>query len=61
MPGVNLKKGERPRVRKLGTLLHPEQSHRVKGGYVEIWGIRLKIIGHDSRDDGCGNRDKACI
>jgi putative transposase len=48
----NLRKGRRPRVRKLSMLLHPGSGYRVKEGYVEIiGGIKLKIIGWDGRYD----------
>ncbi|MDT7889430.1 MAG: hypothetical protein RQ885_10715 [Desulfurococcales archaeon] len=48
----NPKKGKKPRVRKLSTLLHQGSSYRVKDGYVEIiGGIRLSIIGWDKRYD----------
>jgi hypothetical protein len=48
----NLKKGRRPRVRKLSMLLHPRQSYWVKEGYVEIIGrVKLRIISWDRKYD----------
>ena len=58
-----LRRGGKPRVRKLSIWLYPGQSYWVRDGYVEITGgIRLKIIGWDRRYDGYENgRGKASL
>jgi len=55
---IILKKGKRPKVKKLSILLHPGSGYKIKDGYVEIiGGIRLKIIGWDRRYDEYENRE----
>jgi transposase len=58
----NPRKGRRPRIRKLSMLLHPGSGYRVKEGYVEIiGGVKLKIIGWDSRYDGYENGEARLV
>jgi len=58
----NPRRGRRPRVRKLSMLLHPGSGYRVKEGYVEIiGGVKLKIIGWDSRYDGYENGEARLV
>jgi len=55
-------KGRRPRVEKLSMLLHPGSGYRIKESYVEIiGGIKLKIIGWDSRYDRYENREARLV
>jgi IS605 OrfB family transposase len=51
MPGgIILRRGRKPRVRKLSMWLYPGQSYWIRDGYVEIaGGIKLSIIGWDRR------------
>jgi IS605 OrfB family transposase len=59
----NPKRGRRrPRVRKLSMLLHQGSGYRIKDGYVEIiGGVKLKIIGWDSRYDGYENGEARLV
>jgi len=58
----NPKKGRRPRVKRLGMLLHLRSGYRIEEGYVEIiGGIRLKIIGWDKRYNEYENREARLV
>jgi putative transposase len=58
----NSRRGRRPRVKKLSMPLHPGSGYRVKEGYVEIiGGVKLKIIGWDSRYDGYENGEARLV
>jgi putative transposase len=60
--GIILRRGRKPRVRKLSMLLHPGQSYWVRDGYVEIsGGIKLRIIGWDGRYDGYENGEARLV
>ncbi len=63
MPGgIILRRGRKPRVRKLSMLLHPGQSYWIRDGYVEIaGGIKLKIMGWDRRYDGYENGEARLV
>jgi len=62
MPGGTIRRGRRPRVRKLSMLLHPGSGYRVKDGYVEIiGGVKLKIIGWDKRYDDYENGEARLV
>ncbi len=63
MPGgIILRRGRKPRVRKLSMLLHPGQSYWVRDGYVEIaGGIKLSIIGWDRRYDEYENGEARLV
>jgi putative transposase len=63
MPGgIILRRGRKPRVRKLSMLLHPGQSYWIRDGYVEIAGeIKLRIIGWDRRYDGYENGEARLV
>jgi len=54
--------GRIPRVRTLRLWLTPNQSYRIKNGYVEILGgYRLKVIGWDKRYDAFESREARLI
>ena len=60
--GIILRRGRKPRVRKLSMLLHPGQSYWIRDGYVEIiGGIKLRIIGWDRRYDGYENGEARLV
>jgi len=60
--GIILRRGRKPRVRKLSMLLHPGQSYWVRDGYVEIaGGIKLRIIGWDRRYDEYENGEARLV
>jgi IS605 OrfB family transposase len=63
MPGgIILRRGRKPRVRKLSMWLYPGQSYWIRDGYVEIaGGIKLKIIGWDRRYDEYENGEARLV
>jgi hypothetical protein len=63
MPGGTiLRRGRKPRVRKLSMWLYPGQSYWIRDGYVEIaGGIKLKIIGWDRRYDQYENGEARLV
>jgi IS605 OrfB family transposase len=63
MPGGTiLRRGRKPRVRKLSTWLYPGQGYWIRDGYVEIAGrIKLKIIGRDRRYDEYENEEARLV
>jgi IS605 OrfB family transposase len=63
MPGGTiLRRGRKPRVRKLSMWLYPGQSYWIRDGYVEIAeGIKLRIIGWDRRYDDYENGEARLV
>jgi putative transposase len=63
MPGgIILRRGRKPRVRKLSMWLYPGQSYWIRDGYVEIaGGIKLKIMGWDRRYDEYENGEARLV
>jgi len=63
MPGgIILRRGRKPRVRKLSMWLYPGQSYWIRDGYVEIaGGIKLRIIGWDRRYDQYENGEARLV
>jgi putative transposase len=60
--GTILRRGRKPRVRKLSMWLYPGQSYWIRDGYVEIaGGIKLKIIGWDRRYDEYENGEARLV
>jgi IS605 OrfB family transposase len=63
MPGgIILRRGRKPRFRRLSMWLYPGQSYWVRDGYVEIaGGIKLSIIGWDRRYDEYENGEARLV
>jgi IS605 OrfB family transposase len=63
MPGGTiLRRGRKPRVRKLSMWLYPGQGYWIRDGYVEIAeGIKLSIIGWDRRYDQYENGETRLV
>jgi IS605 OrfB family transposase len=60
--GIILRRGRKPRVRKLSMWLYPGQSYWIRDGYVEIaGGIKLSIIGWDRRYDEYENGEARLV